>query len=104
MGFFKWIFQKAGLWIREQNEQFRFRIRCDFSHAVVMWIVFTIMVMASLGMIGLTFIHSDTVLLCYVLIQLAVAVAYFVYNCVVVMYQAYQAERNKLFEILKGKQ
>lgn len=102
MNFIKWIFRKAWEKAQERNEQFLDLVRTDFGIAVVIWVFCTSLSMVFLTGLGTFFIDTDAVLIQWMLIQLALAVMYFVFICVMAMYAAYKKERHQLFETIKS--
>jgi succinate dehydrogenase/fumarate reductase cytochrome b subunit len=100
--FIRWIFSKIVSNVSDANTQFRRSLRRETGLALFAWLILTVIFMTVITAIGsVTFIDTAEQLGWFVLAQFVISVLYLVVNGVTIMYEAFERDRQELFNILK---
>jgi hypothetical protein len=100
--FIRWIFSKIVSNVADANAEFRRSLRRETGLALFAWIILTVIFMTVITAIGsVTFIDTAEQLGWFVLAQFVISVLYLVVNGVTIMYEAFERDRQELFNILK---
>ena len=99
--FIRWIFSKIVSNVTDANAEFRDLLRETPWLAVLAWILGTMMFVGAVTLLGMGFIDTPEQMGLFVLAQFVISVLYLVVNGVAIMYEAFERDREELFNILK---
>ena len=100
--FVRWIFSKIVSNVSDANAEFRRMLSHETGLALFAWLILTVIFMTVVTSIGaIIFIDTAEQLGWFVLAQFVISVLYLVINGVTIMYEAFERDREELFNILK---